>query len=162
MNFYGGSVEGIVNFDTRCATLTFYTSLYIVYNAKLAFLNRSLCSLHDLWNFLQRENFRCTGHATTSIDRGKTCRQAAVHAPSCFRAKRNLSYLLLRVTVLIMAEVDSRVNVRFEGDLQQALEESLSSFPMWCSWKRSQGLLLRRLWGEEMFSSNCLRDTERI
>ena len=29
-----------------------------------------------------------------------------------------------------MAEVDSRVNVRFEGDLQQALEESLSSFPM--------------------------------
>ena len=55
MNFYGGSVEGIVTFDTRCATFTFYTfvlitSLYIVYNAynaKLAFLNRSLCSLHD-------------------------------------------------------------------------------------------------------------------
>ena len=47
MNFYGGSVEGIVNFDTRCATFTFYTftlitSLHIVYNAKLAFLNRSL------------------------------------------------------------------------------------------------------------------------
>ena len=61
-----------------------------------------------------------------------------------------------------MAEVDSRINVRFEGDLQQALEESLSSFPMWCSWKRSQGLLLRRLWGEEMFSSNCPRDTESL
>ena len=52
MNFYSGSVEGIVNFDIRCATFTFYTftlitSLKIVYNAKLAFLNRSLCSLHD-------------------------------------------------------------------------------------------------------------------
>ena len=39
MNFYGGSVEGIVNFDTQCATFTFYTliritSLFIVYNAK--------------------------------------------------------------------------------------------------------------------------------
>ena len=49
---FGGSVEGIVNFDTRCATFTSHTfilitSLYIVYNAKLAFLNRSLCSLHD-------------------------------------------------------------------------------------------------------------------
>ena len=47
MNFYGGSVEGIVNFDTRCATFTLYTfilitSLYVVYNAKLAFLNRPL------------------------------------------------------------------------------------------------------------------------
>ena len=29
-----------------------------------------------------------------------------------------------------MAEVDSSVNVRFEGDLQQALEESLSFFPV--------------------------------
>ena len=42
MNFYGGSVEGIINFDTRFATFTFYTfilitSLYIAYNAKLAF-----------------------------------------------------------------------------------------------------------------------------
>ena len=88
MNFYCGSVEGIVNFDTRCATFTFYTfihitSSYIAYNAKLAFLNRCLCSLHDFLTFLQRENFCCTGHATTSIDRGKTCWQAAVHAPSC-------------------------------------------------------------------------------
>ncbi|XP_073238122.1 ATP-dependent DNA helicase RecQ-like [Porites lutea] len=33
-------------------------------------------------------------------------------------------------TVRIMAEVDNSVNVRFEGDLQQALEESLSSFPV--------------------------------
>ena len=77
MNFYDGSVEGIVNFDTRCATFTFYTfklitSLYIVYNAQLEFLNRYPCSLHDFWTFLQRENFRYTGHATTSIDRGKT------------------------------------------------------------------------------------------
>ena len=43
MKFYGGSVEGIVNFDKRCATFTFYTfilitSLYIVYYEKLAFL----------------------------------------------------------------------------------------------------------------------------
>ena len=43
MNFYGGCVEGIVNFDTRGATFTFYTfifiaSLYMIYNAKLAFL----------------------------------------------------------------------------------------------------------------------------
>ena len=50
---------------------------------KLAFLNRSLCSLHDFLTFIQRENFCCTGDATTSIDRGKTCWQAAVHPPSC-------------------------------------------------------------------------------
>ena len=67
MNFYGGSAEGIVNFDTRCATFTFntfirITSLFIVYNAKLAFLTISLCSLHDFWTFLQLENFRCTGN----------------------------------------------------------------------------------------------------
>ena len=35
-------------------------------------LGDSLCSLHDFWTFPQRENFRCTGHATTTIDRGKT------------------------------------------------------------------------------------------
>jgi len=63
MNFYCWCVEGIINFDTRCTTFTFYTfilitSLYIVYDAKLAFLNSRLCSLHDFWTFLQRENFR--------------------------------------------------------------------------------------------------------
>ena len=35
MDFYGGSVEGVVHFDTRCANFNFYTfiliiSLYIV------------------------------------------------------------------------------------------------------------------------------------
>ena len=61
--FNGGSVEGIVNFDTRCATFTFctfilITSLYMVYNAKLAFVNRSLCAfvarllnLSTAWKF---------------------------------------------------------------------------------------------------------------
>ena len=39
----GGSVNGIIYFDLRCATFTFciflpISSLYIVYNAKLAFL----------------------------------------------------------------------------------------------------------------------------
>ena len=29
MTFYGGSVEGIVNFDTRCTTFTFYTFILI-------------------------------------------------------------------------------------------------------------------------------------
>ena len=33
-------------------------------------LHRSLCAFKD--TFLQRENFHCTGHATMSIDRGKT------------------------------------------------------------------------------------------
>ena len=34
----------------------------------------------------QRENFRCTGHASTSSDRGN-CWLAAVHASPCFRGK---------------------------------------------------------------------------
>ena len=89
MNFCGGSVEGIVNFIAYTHDFHFPQSLYssyccIVYNAQLTCWNRSLCSLDEFWNFLQRENFRCMGHATTSINRGKTCRRAAVHAPSCF------------------------------------------------------------------------------
>ena len=40
MNFSGRSVEGIINFDSQCATFTFYTfilitSLYIVREARI-------------------------------------------------------------------------------------------------------------------------------
>ena len=57
MNFYGGPVEGngIVKFDSRCATFTFYTfilitSLYIVYNAMAM----------DEENYVVSENIRVT------------------------------------------------------------------------------------------------------
>ena len=44
-------------------------------------LFRCPCSLHDFWNFLQHEDFRCMGHAATrSIDRGN-CRLAVVFSP---------------------------------------------------------------------------------
>ena len=56
------------------------------------------------------------------------------------------------------AEVDSSVNFRFKGDLQQAFEEleglSLGACFLWYSSKRSKDLLLRRLWKEEMFLGN--------
>ena len=66
--------------NAQCVTLTLSVST----TPSLHF--RSPCSLHDFWNFLQRENFRCTGHTTTSIDR-RNCWLVAVHAPSCFRTK---------------------------------------------------------------------------
>ena len=49
-------------------------------------------------------------------------------------------------TVRIMAEVDSSVNVRFEGDLQQALEESLSSFPV-MQLKAEQRFIIEKIVG---------------
>ena len=56
------------------------------------------------------------------------------------------------------AEVDGSVNFRFEGDLQQALEEleGLSLFPVVQLYrsKRSEDLLWRRLWKEGMFLGN--------
>ena len=75
---------------------------------------------------------------------------------SCFRSK--LLSKLTAVDRTNSAEVDSSVNFRFEGDLQQALEEleGVSLFPLvqWYSSKRSKDLLLRRLWKEEMFLGN--------
>ena len=49
-------------------------------------------------------------------------------------------------TVRIMVEVDSSVNVRFEGDLQQALEESLSSFPV-TQLKAEQRFIIEKIVG---------------
>ena len=45
-----------------------------------------------------------------------------------------------------MAEVDSSVNVRFEGDLQQALEESLSFFPV-IQLKAEQRFIIEKIVG---------------
>ena len=45
-----------------------------------------------------------------------------------------------------MAEVDSTVNVRFEGDLQQALEESLFSFPV-MQLKAEQRFIIEKIGG---------------
>ena len=61
---------------------------------------RRPCSLHDFWNFLQRENLRCLGHATTrSIDRAN-CWLAAVHAPSCCRSKFLYRTFLIFITAV--------------------------------------------------------------
>jgi len=49
-------------------------------------------------------------------------------------------------TVRIMAEVDSSVNVRFEGDLQQALAESLSSFSV-MQLKAEQRFIIEKIVG---------------
>ena len=54
---------------------------------------------------------------------------------SCFRSKLFSKLLSLKINLTAVdrtnsAEVDSSVNLRFEGDLQQALGEDLSLFPV--------------------------------
>ena len=53
-----------------------------------------------LLNFLQRENFRCTGHATASIDRGNCW----LDAVGTFLLSRKLPY---RISILNTAVVFS-------------------------------------------------------
>ena len=98
--------------------------------------------------------FPLHGQATTSIDRGK-CRLAAVHAPFFFLSRQTPfeTFKLNAVDRTNSAEVDRSVNFRFEGDLQQALEESLSLFPV-VQLKAEQRFIIEKTAGREMFSSN--------
>ena len=72
---------------------------------------------------------------------------------SCFRSK--LLSKLTAVDRTNSAEVDSSVNFRFEGDLQQALEEleGLSLFPV-VQFKAKQRFIIETIVKEEIFLSN--------
>ena len=68
---------------------------------------------------------------------------------SCFRSKLFSKLLSLKINLTAVdrtnsAEVDSSVNLRFEGDLQQALGEGLSLFPV-VQFKAKQRFIIEKI-----------------
>jgi len=82
--------------STRFLYCYFWLRGKLVENTSLSQLIISPRSLHNLWNFPRYANYRCTGHATMSTERGND-QLITAHAPSCHTDHRPLSQKFLRI-----------------------------------------------------------------